>query len=88
MKGFIEVTQKAYKDLYSRSYFIKSRKVLVAVNHITQVIEPRIEVDEDTGNPRESITGCVIFTSDGPENGIGAEQSYDEVIKLIEEAIL
>ena len=44
-------------------------------------------MDEDTGNPRESITGCCIYTSDGPENGIGAEQSYDEVIKLIEEAI-
>ena len=88
MKGFIEVIQRAYEDPYLRGYTIKSRKVLVAVNHITQVIEPEVEVNKETGDTIESFTGCNIYTSDGNENVIGAEQSYDEIVKLIEEAVL
>ena len=87
MKGFIEVTQETYRLSYpANDYVVKGRKILLAVNHITQVREPKAKENTATGRIIKGEEGCDIYTSDGPEDSITVEQSYDEVIKLIEEA--
>lgn len=86
MKGFIEVKRKDYKDYSCGKRIVKCGKALVAVNHITQIREPNKEIDERTREilHEEELTGCEIYTTD---DMIRVEQSYDEVIRLIEEAI-
>lgn len=86
MKGFIEVKRKDYKDYSCGKCIIKCGKASVAVNQITQVREPNVTIDERTGEiwSEEDLTGCEIHTTD--EMVIRAEESYEEVMRLIEEA--
>lgn len=86
MKGFIEVKQKDYNDYsFGNCHIKKCGKVSVAVNYISRVRELEETIVEETGKKWKGegeITGCELCTVDGRR--LEVEQSYDEVMRLIE----